>query len=1747
MISRNGEFKNDLFFRKATLAKKHKKEKMAWTLRMLICCLLTVGLVGLVSVSGYAATQYWDGSTDGDWTDATNWESTPLAADDTGPPAAGDDIIINFTGATADEVITAMPATAFNSLTIIGDDEGALRTVTATGGVNITTSISITGGAAAADDATLVPTGSISAASVTLTGTAGVASITLVNATLTVTGNLTIDTGTSGDVVTGITTGTGTIQVGGNIDLTGTGANGVLLDPTGAAGIVLNGTGDQTIDLSFTDHDVDLDDFATTLLVSNTGGTVTFIGTEVAPFGGTSTINLDATVVLSSTDNPTITAAATTVNGSLTSTSGDITCTTLQIGPSGQISTVSGELNATGAVGGTAFNGTITTATGILDFDATVTVGATGTLSVTGAGTLELAGDLINSSGGTVSMVQTATATTLNEAGAQVVTAGSGTTSLTNAASTATGLTFDGSGDIDLYGDFTSTTPVAINGANTTVTVKAGGSADFTLAAATFTITDGSFVLEDGVPVTFGGNFANNDALATAFAASSSSVITFDITAASISSSTNGVTFDGPVLISDAGAGAIVVTITDGDVTFNQNVQIGNADELAVALTADDGDSIITVASGKTIALETATSVLDLDGSSASNARIVLKSGTAGSTFNLDASAAGDNMIQLNQVAIRDCALTDNATPGALIVAAVAPYCISAGGNNTAWSTVTYPNLRELTPASAIGKADTSYAASWTTLAADDTITYDIYIDTSNTLTASTITNGDNIASAQSASYTWDTTLTTPGMYYLYLRPTGDSDYVVVSNYYVRITRAYFLTGASDEPLGDNDVATSTFTIDWSDNGGATGPTGSIYLYYSTVGTYTDVGTIQNLSTVTPTAASGVTLPVNETDTDNNVIWDVSGVTAGTYYIYIVFSDGGASYDVSGTLEVKATNVEILTPTNADTAATEWYTIEWQDGDSTNSANVWLYYSTSATLPGSDMSGNALTSAQITTFEGVIDSTAPYDTSQAVLINSSAISEDNDGSTDRYLWDLSSIDAGTYYIYALLDSDGNGSADSAYESAGTVAVTHNLAEADITVTAPASSAVAYDAYTIRWVDQWNASTAGDVQLYYDDEATHNTPTLVQANATPIALDLDEAGLDSSSYSWDVSDVDEGTYYIYAVLDTTGAPGQGPAASCVSDVSSGTLQVTRSFTVTLSNSLSEPEVGETFTLTIQLNTSNTTITSAAIYLDFSTSNLQLVTETTPFTDIHAWAVTAVEFQNTGSNTNGTANYIIGSATAGANTSTATSFASVDFVVQQAGDLTVEISSASGRATAFVDSSGEKRYPTVVNPVSGTALGTITGTIDLEGRTSDAEEITFELRRPGSLGNTSTWTPGALDEDLTTEGVQVTTSSDGTYYLTNVPTGYWYLTAKANNYLRRQNTDVPTSFTATILEITPGVNTVTYFQQLTGGECYDATNLEDNDIDADDLTTFANDFGTTETGSDIDGSGTVDVDDFTMLAANYGSDEFANNIAGPYGSAYPGVGNNNTAPSIEASEAMLAFAGIPERPKVGKSFKAQVVLKNVEKVRGYAFNVEYDPAQMRIVAHEGDFLAKYSSKGMPLFINKVTDTEDGRKIALAEALMGNDISGASGEGKVVTLTVTPFKVGPLAITLTDGRLMPISGKSKEITEIMRPVLEVIKTPAVSVLRQNYPNPFNPETWIPYSLKNDATVEIRIYNAAGQLVYKLRQGFREADHYVTKDRAAYWNGRNECGERAASGIYFYQIRAGNFAATRKMVILK
>ena len=182
------------------------------------------------------------------------------------------------------------------------------------------------------------------------------------------------------------------------------------------------------------------------------------------------------------------------------------------------------------------------------------------------------------------------------------------------------------------------------------------------------------------------------------------------------------------------------------------------------------------------------------------------------------------------------------------------------------------------------------------------------------------------------------------------------------------------------------------------------------------------------------------------------------------------------------------------------------------------------------------------------------------------------------------------------------------------------------------------------------------------------------------------------------------------------------------------------------------------------------------------------------------------------------------------------------------------------------------------------------------------------------------------------------------------------------------------------------------------------------------------------------------------------------------------------------------------------------------------------------QARVIPEKGPDEGKGLTSGDNMGSAVALDGEFGRKVNLAAIGVQWDGDGDAGsvyifdtenvEGLNIPLSVEPR--GDLALTM--------------FGDIKR-----------TALLQNFPNPFNPETWIPYTLADDTEVNVRIYDVAGKLVRHLDVGHQRAGRYLSRETAAYWDGRDQLGESVSSGVYFYTLKADGFSDTRRMVILK
>jgi len=211
--------------------------------------------------------------------------------------------------------------------------------------------------------------------------------------------------------------------------------------------------------------------------------------------------------------------------------------------------------------------------------------------------------------------------------------------------------------------------------------------------------------------------------------------------------------------------------------------------------------------------------------------------------------------------------------------------------------------------------------------------------------------------------------------------------------------------------------------------------------------------------------------------------------------------------------------------------------------------------------------------------------------------------------------------------------------------------------------------------------------------------------------------------------------------------------------------------------------------------------------------------------------------------------------------------------------------------------------------------------------------------------------------------------------------------------------------------------------------------------------------------------------------------------------------------------------------------GETISVPIMVDNIDILSSGDMIISYDSKVLRAI----DVL---SSDGL-LMVNNISQPGLIR-ISFAGVERLNNGKLAEIKFEVLTDNVSPLTFKMAELYGTDA--LPLNSK---VTN--KQFRSWAVAPERSALLQNYPNPFNPETWIPFQLMESGEVTICIYSVKGELIRELKLGYKPYGIYVSRDRALYWDGKNEAGEFVASGIYFYTIRVGEFKATRKMTISK
>jgi len=284
-------------------------------------------------------------------------------------------------------------------------------------------------------------------------------------------------------------------------------------------------------------------------------------------------------------------------------------------------------------------------------------------------------------------------------------------------------------------------------------------------------------------------------------------------------------------------------------------------------------------------------------------------------------------------------------------------------------------------------------------------------------------------------------------------------------------------------------------------------------------------------------------------------------------------------------------------------------------------------------------------------------------------------------------------------------------------------------------------------------------------------------------------------------------------------------------------------------------------------------------------------------------------------------------------------------------------------------------------------------------------------------------------------------------------------------------------------------------------------------------------------------DLNKDGNIDLFDLTTVAGYWGKE-----------APFDEVSTNPSLASLDQTLPTQSITLQADSPyiRVGKSVCFDLIAQGNSPVQAFELQLSYDPNYLSFPTVSQGELFYQKDENTVISLGPKCDESQG-KITFGGILLGNN-SQDNTSGTIARLEFMPKQAGELQLEVNELKLvnsrwnyLPIK-IDKHIPQMILP-----QAPKTSALLPNYPNPFNPDTWIPYQLSKDGYAAIRIYNIKGQLIRKLNLGNKPASYYLDKSEAAYWDGKNDTGEKAASGIYFYQLQSSDFRATRRMLILK
>jgi hypothetical protein len=238
---------------------------------------------------------------------------------------------------------------------------------------------------------------------------------------------------------------------------------------------------------------------------------------------------------------------------------------------------------------------------------------------------------------------------------------------------------------------------------------------------------------------------------------------------------------------------------------------------------------------------------------------------------------------------------------------------------------------------------------------------------------------------------------------------------------------------------------------------------------------------------------------------------------------------------------------------------------------------------------------------------------------------------------------------------------------------------------------------------------------------------------------------------------------------------------------------------------------------------------------------------------------------------------------------------------------------------------------------------------------------------------------------------------------------------------------------------------------------------------------------------------------------------------------------GLSANHQLPKQAAEQAEPVTVAIGDVKFGGGETRVPVMLEGgVADLRG--LSLSFNGSHGRLLGVEkGQLLSGYETP-VP-----VMSCERDGKVYVDFAIAGAKTEALQTAGEVLVLRFEGK--ASLNVTSADART---SNNTALATKLRAAVQSEL--PTEFALQQNYPNPFNPSTTVSYALPAASDVRIAVYNVLGEQVATLANGVQEAGFYTVQ-----WNGVDSHGQHVTSGVYFLTMRAGEFTAMKKMMMVK